>query len=141
MSDTLLVIQGIGIPPWSARGLTQTLEYIPEAVDARYTWNGTLVNLSQPQLRKYRSVITCRDFRVPAIDGLQPGAEVVVDCIAERAYAVGGTPDRTPVTGSQITENGYVRYRPRLTMLVISCPTSTEEWQAYHGWTIELWEK
>ena len=59
MSDeTTLVLSGIGVPPYCARGLTQTLAPIEAAGSQRRTVNGTLVDLSLTQFRKYRSTIS-----------------------------------------------------------------------------------
>jgi hypothetical protein len=57
--DTLLVLTGIGIPDYSARGLTQTLEPIEAALSQRRTVNGGLKDLSFAQFRKYKSSISC----------------------------------------------------------------------------------
>ena len=142
MSDTLLVISGALLPPWSARGLTQTLEFIEAAGFFRRTVNGTLHNLAPAQLQLYRSVISCTDQRVPAIDGIWPGDVVTVDCVVELAYVTaGGSAARTAVPGSPRIEGDYTFYRPRLTMQVITCPMLLEEWQASVGWELELEEQ
>jgi hypothetical protein len=58
-ADTVLVLHGIGIPEYSARGVTQTLQPIEAAGSLRRTVNGTLKDLSFAQFRKYRSNIGC----------------------------------------------------------------------------------
>lgn len=140
MSDTLLTITGL-ITPFSARGLQQTLTPIAQAAVLRRTVNGALVDLSVAALRKYASTITCDDQRVPALDGVWPGAQVTVDCVAELAYLTsGGTPKRTVVSSSSRVEGAFTFYRPRLTMLITGYQTSFDEYQAAVGWTLELEE-
>ena len=140
MSDTLLVLTGIGIPAYSARGLTQTLQPIEAAGSQRRTVNGTLVDLSLPQFRKYRSTIRCSDMEAPALDGIWPGAMVTVHCVVELCHPTGGTSERTPVTGSMRTEGGFIFYRPQITMQVIGFSVEKNEWGAITGWTLELEE-
>ena len=140
MSDTLLVLTGIGIPAYSARGLTQTLQPIEAAGSQRRTVNGTLVDLSLSQFRKYRSTIRCSDMEAPALDGIWPGATVTVQCVAELCFPVGGTPERIAVTGSVRTEGDFTFYRPRLVMQVIGHSIEKNEWGAVTGWTLETEE-
>jgi hypothetical protein len=140
MTETLLTITGL-VTPYSARGLDQVLEPIPQASAMRRTVNGALVDLSVPQMRKYRSTITCNDMNAPAIDDVWPGQQVTVDCVAELAYVTsGGSADRTVVPGSSRTSGDFTFYRPRLTMRVRSFQTTTDEWGAAVGWTLELEE-
>src|SRR4051812_15796454 len=85
-NETLLAINAIGLPPYAHRGLTQTLEPIAQAANARRTINGVLVDLSEDQFYKYSSQITCSDQDVPAFDGAFPGKIVTVDCVIELSY-------------------------------------------------------
>jgi hypothetical protein len=73
------LIDGIGIPDYSARGLTQTLEPIEAAISLRRTINGGLKDLSFAQFRKYKSTISCHDQEPPAVDGVWPGHVVTID--------------------------------------------------------------
>ena len=57
------------MPPYSARGLTQTLEPIEASVQLRRTVNGALADLSYEPFRKYKSTISCQDQEPPAVDG------------------------------------------------------------------------
>lgn len=139
--ETLLVLSGMGVPPYSARGLTQSLELIAAAGDLRRTVNGALRNMSMAQFRKYQSTITCADQTAPAIDGLWPGAVVTVDCVAELAFPVGGTPQRPVVPGSQRDEAGFTFYRPRLTMMVVSYTEAVDEYGAANSWQLQLEEQ
>ena len=143
MTDTtILVIQALGLPPYSTRGASQTLQPISAAASMRRTVNGSLVDLSVPELRKYRSTINCTDQQPPAVNGIWPGQSVVVDCISELAYedVTDAAAERTAVPGSVYTEGGFVFYRPRLTMRVMDIRVSTDEYGAEVSWTVELEE-
>lgn len=140
MSDTLLVITGL-ITPYSARGLQQTLEPIQEASQLRRTVNGALVDVSVPALRKYASTISADDQAVPALNGVWPGAQVTVDCVAELAYLTAtGTPERTVVPDSSRVNGAWTFYRPRLTMRIVEYQTQVDEWNAVVGWSMRLEE-
>ena len=134
-----LVIAGIGLPPASIRGVTQTLEPIQAASQLMRTVNGALVDVSAAAFRKYASAIQCSDQAPPALDGIWPGALVTVDCIAELVHPVGGTPTR-PVVESR-TEGGFVFYHPRLTMLVTAFNLDRDEWGAVVSWSMTLEER
>ena len=140
-NETLLSLATPGVPPYSARGLSQTLEPIDQATSARRTVNGTLIDLSVPELRKYRSTITCTDMDSPALDGYWPGSITVVDCVAELSYQTStGGPERTVVPGSSREEGAFTFYRPRLTMMILRWSISKDEWGAACGWVLELEE-
>jgi hypothetical protein len=141
MTDlTLLNLWGIGVVPYSARGLTQTLEPIDAAGFLRRSINGKLVDLSVAQFQKYKSTITGSDQKPPACSGVWPGKQVTVDCISELVYPEYGTPERAVVAGSEYEEAGFVFYRPQLIMRVIGLQVQTDEWQAQVGWTMNLEE-
>lgn len=133
-----LVIAGIGLPAASIRGVTQTLEPIGASRQTMRTVNGALIDVSAAAFRKYASTIRCADQAPPALDGVWPGALVTVDCIAELVHGEGGTPAR-PVVASR-TEDGFVFYRPRLTMRILSFETERDEWDAAVGWSMVLEE-
>jgi hypothetical protein len=138
--ETLLVLSGIGVPPYSARGLTQTLQPIEAAGSQRRTVNGTLVDLSQAQFRKYRSTIRCSDQDAPALDGIWPGQVVTVNCIAELCCPSTDTPAKPVVSGSQRIEGSFIFYRPQLTMQVVGLTMEKDEYGAATSWTLELEE-
>ena len=140
MSDTLLVLSGIGVPDYSARGLSQTLEPIEASASLRRTINGTLKDLSFAQFRKYKSTISCQDQEPPAVDGVWPGHVVTVDCVAELSYPAGGSPARAVVAGSARTEGAFVFYRPQLEMLVTSFSVNRDEYGAAVQWQMDLEE-
>jgi hypothetical protein len=140
MPETLLEISGMGIAPYSARGLTQTLAPIGAASVQRRTINGALDDLSREQFQKYASKISCTDQTTPAIDGIWPGMELTVDCVVELVVPTGSPLSRTPVPGSQRTIGAFTAYRPRLTMRVTSYNVSLGEFEADVQWELELEE-
>jgi hypothetical protein len=95
--DTVLVLSGIGIPDFSARGLTQTASPIDAAANARRTINGRLHNLSFNQFQKFKSTISCSDQAPPALDGIFPGHLLTVECMFSLSYPTGGSPNRPVV--------------------------------------------
>jgi hypothetical protein len=142
-ADTVLTISGFGNLIYQARGLAQTLETIAAASQMERTINGTLLDISAPQFRKYQSKITVPDeVDAPPIDGIFPGMTVEVGCACELSYPNGraGSPRRPEVSGSSYTQNGYTFYRPLLTMLVRDVHTNLDEWERKVGWTLDLEE-
>ena len=133
-----LVIAGIGLPAASIRGVSQTLEPIAAAARLMRTVNGALVDISAAAFRKYVSTIRCSDQAPPALDGIWPGELVTVDCVAELVHADGAEPER-PVVASR-TDGGFVFYRPRLAMRVLSFEVERDEWGAVVAWTLSLEE-
>lgn len=139
--DTLLVISGHGIADYSARGLTQTLDPIDASGVLARTVNGTLIDLSPSQMRKYKSTISCTDTETPALDGVWPGMQLTVDCVAELGYlTAGNTPQRPVVPGSSRVSGAWTYYRPRLQMRVSQYTVSRDEYGALTAWTLELEE-
>jgi hypothetical protein len=85
-NGTLLVLDGIDLPRFAARGLTQTLDHIDQASAIQRAINGEPIDFSSPQFRKYKSTITCTDQQTPLPDDLWPGAFVTVSCVAELQF-------------------------------------------------------
>jgi hypothetical protein len=141
--STLLTLSPIGVPPYSCRGMTQTLDPIEGAIRQRRESAGALFALTLDQMKKYRSRIAGRDQDPPAFDGLWPGAVLVVGCLAELAFltATAGLPTRTVVAGTLRTEGPFTFYRPQLTMLVRAFNLSTPEWGAETAWSLDLEEQ
>ncbi|TBA16106.1 hypothetical protein [Rhizobium ruizarguesonis] len=140
-NETVLVLTGIGVAPYSARGLEQDLQPIDGAGQLRRTVNGTLVDLSETQLRKFTSTISGTDQLSPAVNGVWPGRTVTVDCIAELCYPTsGGSPDRSVVSGSSRIEGAMTYYRPQLAMMVKDWQLRRDEYGAQVSWTLELEE-
>jgi hypothetical protein len=145
MSDTLLILDGIGVPLYSARGLTQTLSLIPAIGGGsgggqnpllRRTINGVLDDLSAPQFRKYATKITCTDQEAPAFDGVFPGMVVTIWCVVELAYPQSGSPSRPVVSGSARSQGGFNIYRPIIVCRVKDLSTLKDEWGASVGWEL-----
>lgn len=139
---TLLTLSAIDIPPYSARGLRQTLELLDQSSNIMRTWNGGLRDLTLSQFRKYKSQISCDDQQPPASDGLWQGRILTVGCAAELSYKTGlvGAPFRTPVAGSSRVEGDFTFYRPSLSMMVMSCSLDWAEWEAGESWSMDLEE-
>jgi len=133
-----------GINPFSARGLTGTLAPIALAQGddklAR-TVNGTLISIAAPQMRKYRLEVAGNDQSAPALDGVWVGMAVAVDAHVELAYlTAGGSPSRTPVSGSSYTEGDFTYYRPHFDMLIVELEITRQEWAAAVSWSLVLEE-
>lgn len=139
--SSLLKMTGVGMPPYAARGITQTLAHIDGAAQLHRTINGDLADFSFEQFRKYVSTVTAADQRPPALDGIWPGLEVTVECAHLLGYLTeGGSPARTPAPDSSFVEGDYTFYRPVLEMRVTAFEGSFEEWQAGESWSLTLEE-
>lgn len=138
---TNLRLDPIGIPPYSARGISQTLTPLSQAAFMRRNVNGQLRDLSVEQMRLYGSTISCTDQQQPALSGVWPGRILVVDCIVELSYkTVGGSPERPVVEGSEHVVGDFTYYRPRLTMMVTSYDDNFDEYACAAGWSLALEE-
>lgn len=134
-------MEEIVFPDNSATFVDYQLEQIDEGVQLVRDVNGNLRDLSNPAFRKYRLTLSATDNWLPALGNLWAGQVVDVElpeAIAER----GATPSRTAVSGTIVVSGGYVRYRPRLTMMIAKAPSlSGVEFRGKAaGWTIELEE-
>lgn len=130
------------LPLYSARGLTQTMEYIDGAMAQERTVNGELVSLALSRFRKLRSVISANDVRPPSIDACYPGRIVTVECACVFSYAtIGGSAGRTPVSGSTFTEGAFTFYRPTVTFMLGKPSNRFEEWEAGNAWSLEMTER
>lgn len=133
-----------GVNPYSARALRGTLSPIDMAqgIDklAR-TINGTLVDISASQFRKYKLEIAGEDVSPPALDGLWVGMQVNVNCHVELAYlTAGGSPGRTAVPGSAWVDGDYTYYCPQFVMRVVELHVERQEWAAVVSWSLVLEE-
>lgn len=138
---SVLSLSGFGVPPYSARGASQTLEPIGQAQQLRRTVNGSLVDISRSEFQKYRSTIMCSDQQPPAVDGVWPGQIVTVGCLPELCYLTSsGAGGRTAVNGSERVEGDFTFYRPSLSMRVVNFTQDTDEYGAVVSWTLELEE-
>lgn len=138
---TNLVMEGIGVPPYSARGLKQTLAPIDQASALRRNVNGGLVDISFPGFQKYKSTITGDDQRPPNFDGKWPGLSVQVDCIVELSFSpFSESRQRPAVPGTEHAEGDHNVYRPRLQMKIINLNIDQDEYGAQIGWSLDLEE-
>lgn len=137
---TLLAFDEIPIPPYSARGITEA--FAPDwEPDQKRTWNSVLKNLTPPQMRYLRLTITCTDMELPALEVVPTGFVLTVNCVTEFTRAAStGDNDREAVPGSEYTEDGITRYRPRLRTMVETFEYIFDEWNAVAGWTLVLRE-
>lgn len=144
--NTILVLTGVGIPPYSARGLVQELRPIGASSQLRRTVNGALQDLADPLFQKYESTITGDDQDPPALGQSWPGMLITVDCIQEIAQAGEIETDdtenfeRVPVPGSIRVADGFTFYRPRLGMRIVDFQVETDEWGAKVSWSLQLEE-
>lgn len=141
-NPTLLRIAEIGVPPYSARSLSQTLTPISSAsVLRRSLTTGRLINLSPPEFRKYKSVITCNDQQAPALDGIWPGQILTIDCVRPLSFkTIGGIPQRTVVEDSEFSEGEFTFYRPRIVFMVVNYTMDGNEYEANNNWQLDLEE-
>lgn len=79
--ETNLVLGSYIIPIGSGRGITQTLNIVNNGV-MRRTVNGSLVDLTRDQNRKFDSKISANDLITPTMAGIWKGMELEVQCIA-----------------------------------------------------------
>lgn len=139
--NTILVISGDDLPPAAVRGIRQTIEPINGASNLARSVNGELINLGASQFKKYKTTITCSDMAPPAFDNVWPGDTLTIGCVNEFCYlTAGGTPQRTPVSGSSYVDGDYTFYRPELTVIVTSKSEEMEEYTADVPWTLEAEE-
>lgn len=132
------------VNPYSARGLRGTLSPIDAARGddklAR-TVNGSLIDISAPQMRKYRIEVTGNDQAPAALDGLWVGMVVTVNSLVEIGYlTAGGSAGRTAVPGSIRTEGDFTYYRPQLVMRIVELSLERQEWDAIVPWHLALEE-
>ncbi|HCI49089.1 MAG: hypothetical protein A2621_01945 [Alphaproteobacteria bacterium RIFCSPHIGHO2_01_FULL_41_14] len=80
MTQTLLKIQGAGMPPVMLDQCTQTLEAMPLGGLHR-TVNGELIYTGVPGRMKYRTVCSGTGNGTPGLDALKRGDQVTVHCI------------------------------------------------------------
>lgn len=131
--STVLILDPIGTPDYSARGITETLEVL--GGDLRRTINGELLNLTPTQFRKFRLTWSCDDMDSPALNAIYPGDLLTVAAITELGYLTAtGSPDRPVADGSSRIVGIFTFYRPVLDVRVASWQIETNEWGAATGW-------
>lgn len=141
-ATTNLVLSGQGVPPYSARGLRQSLDPIDQvkgSANLRRTVNGTLIDLTPPQMRKYKSTISGNDQQAPAFDSLWPGAILTVDTVVTLAYLTANNVPGRLVAGSYV-DGAYTFYQLQLTCMVMDWNVETDEWGAINSWQLHLEE-
>lgn len=140
-NETLLSISGLGVAPFSARGLEQTLNPIGESGDFDRDVNGGLVDLTDVNFKKLASTISCEDVEAPLFDGNPLGTIVTVQCVRELCYVTStGTPQRSVVEDSERIVGDLTYYRPELEMMVVGFSSSQSEYGRSVSWTLDLEE-
>ncbi|WP_027037875.1 hypothetical protein [Mesorhizobium ciceri] len=141
---TYLRLDPIGVPPYSARGITEDFSLDGSSQLAR-TINNEAIDLGDDEESKFKLTITCTDQNMPALDGVRRGMVLTVDCATEFSYPTsGGSPSRSVASTTDDpatrTEGAFTFYRPRLTMLVADYRLSFDEWGADCNWSLDLVE-
>jgi hypothetical protein len=113
MTDTVLTLSAIGLGYFSSRGVTESLKPIDGGRQAR-TINGTLVDLSLPQHRKYSFTLQFGDVQPIGLDGVYKGLAVTVGCITE----LGKSCTITSLTGTASLSRAAVSGSGRAIMVV-----------------------
>lgn len=127
------------LTPYSVRGITQTISPIPSAGLERSV-NGTLLDFTYPQFRKYQTEISCRDVDTPALDSAWVGELAEVQCAIEFSYRTGGVAQRPAVSGSVRVAGDFTFYRPILMMRIATVSNAFREWAAEYAWQIRALE-
>lgn len=89
MSQTELVISRAGFPPFSARGVIQTLEPLL-CGEMRRTIDGRLVYTGLEGHKKYRSMVRCEDKTALSLGNIWRGSEVGVACLSTLIQEISG---------------------------------------------------
>lgn len=164
--ETNLKLGDIVIPVGAGRGITQNISLVDNG-DLRRTVNGTLIDLTRDETRKYTSSVQSSDQKTPSLAGIWKGQELVVECISTIRQLV--SPASTSVTlirdfvtgsvfgrdinGAKVTPSSnvdlaftfptnivMVEWLPKLTMLVADINIDSDEYEATQGWSINLEE-
>lgn len=145
----LVLSTPMGVPLYSARGLSQTWTLVEEAkTKPRYTVNGELRYTGNPAIKRYESVITCKDQDAPAFGGIFTDTIVIVDCANEMAcptalfgaLTTGWPSSRNIIESSIRTSGSHTYYRIRAEMMVVDWNTGFDEYPHDYQWQLTLRE-
>jgi hypothetical protein len=136
---TLLTLSGDNLPPYSARGLRQTLEPIGQASALHRSVNGRLLNFAPSQFQLFKTEISGNDQQAPALTKVWPGTPITVSTVAELAYLTANNVPERLIAGSFI-DGDYTFYRLVLNCIVVNWNLDKAEWEAMTGWRIDLEE-
>jgi hypothetical protein len=145
-TGTLLVITPLSgsdafeLVPFSALGVTQTLEPIDQSGNLHRSINGAMINLTSTQFRKYHTSITCKNVNAPVLDKAWQGMIVTMECAAKLWMRNGDTVSRPEVSGSGEVVGHFYSYRPILTVMITQIKHSHDEWNADYAWALEAEE-
>ncbi len=114
-SGTDLVITGLTLPDYSARGMTFKFEPIDAAKSTKRDINGNLMDLSRPEFKKYTVTLTCTDQVPPDLTADILGTQITI----------------APIDGIP---------KSSLTMMVQDFSSEYDEWAATWTWELDLEE-
>lgn len=137
--NTLLILDGIGVPLYSARGLSESFSLISQANQLERSCNGSLIDFAPDWGKKYALTISCTDQEILPPDSLKPGDTVTVSCVSEFHCLAADTP-ASFVSGSDRIEGAFKFYRPVLNMTVIDFTMQTDEYSGAVSWSLKLEE-
>jgi hypothetical protein len=140
--ESELRIEGDEFPPTSIRGATETLSPVDNAQFDKYRWAVSCSDKNAPAIDAIRAGSWRRTVNGGFIDLSGNGSVLTVDCISELAFrTLGGSPapapQRSVVTGSSRTADGFTFYRPQLTIGVTAKSQETDEYGAVVQWQLE----
>lgn len=155
-TKTLLILDGMGVPLYSARGLTQDFDMIDQAgASLLRDTDGNLQDFSPPNdiFHKYVTTISNTDLRLPRISGIWPGFLVNVHCVFEFCYpTIGGVADRPKVPNAYNAQGRFISpptvgvdtrvegdftyYRPIFACRVRKISGGKKEYPGDTNWTI-----
>ena len=140
VEGTILTITGMGIAPYSARGLSQQITPIVNPGNMTRSINGRAQSWNMSQFEKYETTITCEDMRPPPFDNRWQGQEFTMECAARITRHMYELPGREVVEGSEIEEGDYISYRMVLEVMLDSFDWTEDEWGARVGWKMKFVE-
>lgn len=166
MDETNLKLGNLIIPTGAGRGISQSITLFDNG-DLRRTVNGSLVDLTRDESRKFVSEISAIDQKTPTFAGIWKGMEISVECISTIRQLVnppsttvelirdavelsifgrdvdGAKVTPTLVDGRDITfaVNVYlVEFFPVLDMVVSDISIDTDEYESTQSWRLSLEE-
>jgi len=139
---TTLVLDGIGVAPYTARGITQTLEPIEESGHLERAVDGTIIDLSIPEMKLFRVSISCTDQEAPALSGIWPGKAFTLHSVEELSFPTASPElqERPEVPGSVRIVGDYTFYRPILNMVCYTWQTQIVEYGREINWKLDAQE-
>jgi hypothetical protein len=165
MTQTAVSLSSIITPYGSARGITESLSILDNGT-LRRTVNGTLVDTTRVENRKFGYSVKCNDLTSPTLSGVWKGMFVTVESAQSFRQFVnhvqtvtlirspvsntvkGFTSDGTEVSLTSVTgttavfasQVDYVTFNPTMDMRVTNYTINNDEYAASEAWQIDLEE-